>query len=99
MCGIRLFGVYQLTLLHLCCRRKTSAKSFNPDVTTDEEDVKKPDVTPQKFEMQKTSLQVSYVQREQDKDVDNESIEMVPLPVGGGYSYTPLYLCISSCCT
>ena len=76
-----------LTLLHLCYRRKTSAKSFNPDVTTEEEeDVKKPDVTPQKFEMQKTSLQVSYVQQEQDKDADNESIEMVPLPVGGGYS-------------
>ena len=77
----------------MCYRRKTSAKSFNPDVTTDEEeDVKKPDVTPQKVEMQKASLQVSYVQREQDKDVDNESIEMVPLPVGGGYSYTPIYI-------
>ena len=50
--------------------------SFKPDVTNEEEEeVKKPDE-----ELKMTSPHIPYVQSEQAKEGDSESIEMVPLP-------------------
>ena len=50
--------------------------SFKPDVTTEEEEeVKKPDE-----EVKKASPHIPQVQSEQTKEVDSESLEMVPLP-------------------
>ena len=67
--------------------------TFKPDVTTEEEEVKKPDVSTEEEEVKepdvpneeeeevhKASPHFTHVQHEQAKVVDNESIEMIPLP-------------------